>query len=109
MTITMKKDALNQVYLIVKVSKRNGPCLEFGCIAYPEEIAIKSLSVKDPESSEDRIAYEGPDFISLFASIYLEIKGINPNTTNFLHEYMIGKDSKEYVTKLKNLEKFVEA
>ncbi|CAI9753660.1 unnamed protein product [Fraxinus pennsylvanica] len=65
MTITMKKDALYRVYLIVRVFKRNGPCLEFGCTAYPEEIAIKSLSVKDPESSEDRIAYKGPNFMEL--------------------------------------------
>lgn len=40
---------------------------------------------------------------------YLEIRGIKPSTTNFLHEYMINKDSREYLVWLKNLKKFVEA
>lgn len=48
--------------LIVRVSKKNGPSLEFGCTAYADEIAIDTLSIKDPEGSEDQIAYEGPDF-----------------------------------------------
>lgn len=50
MIITMKKMILNRVYLIVKVSKRNGPCLEFGCTRYPDEIAIDSLFVRDPRA-----------------------------------------------------------
>lgn len=40
---------------------------------------------------------------------YLEIRGIKPSTTSFLHEYMINKDSREYVKWLENLQKFVEA
>lgn len=40
---------------------------------------------------------------------FLEIRGIKPSTTNFLHEYMINKDSREYVAWLENLQKFVEA
>lgn len=48
--------------MVVRVSKKNGPSLEFGCTAYADEIAIDTLSIKDPESSEDQIAYEGPDF-----------------------------------------------
>lgn len=57
-------DASNQssIPLVVKTSKRSGPYLEFGCTAYPDEIVIDSLSVKDPKNSEDQIAYEGPDF-----------------------------------------------
>ncbi|KAK9120847.1 hypothetical protein Syun_018464 [Stephania yunnanensis] len=39
---------------------------------------------------------------------YLEIRGIKPSTTNFLHEYMINKDSREYLVWLKNLKKFIE-
>ncbi|KAL2539926.1 Uncharacterized protein Adt_00904 [Abeliophyllum distichum] len=110
-----EKGSQSSIPLVVRVSKKNGPCLEFGCTAYPDEIAIDSLSVKDPEISEDQIAYEGPDFSDLDENLqkafhkYLEIRGIKPSTTNFLHEYMIGKDSKEYVTWLKNLKKFVEA
>lgn len=40
---------------------------------------------------------------------YLEIRGIKPSTTNFLHEYMINKDSREYLVWLKKLKEFVEA
>ncbi|KAL8462849.1 hypothetical protein ACS0TY_033739 [Phlomoides rotata] len=52
----------SSIPLIVRVSKDKGPSLEFGCTAYPDEIAIDSLSIKDPEDAEDQIAYEGPDF-----------------------------------------------
>ncbi|KAI3458650.1 hypothetical protein Pfo_015313 [Paulownia fortunei] len=105
----------SSIPLVVRISKKSGPCLEFGCTAYPDEIAIDSLSVKDPENSEDQIAYEGPDFADLDENLqkafhkYLEIRGIKPSTTNFLHGYMVDKDSREYITWLKNLQKFVQA
>ncbi|XP_047320183.1 uncharacterized protein At2g39795, mitochondrial-like [Impatiens glandulifera] len=99
--------------LIVSISKTDGPYLEFGCDASPDEISIHSLSVKDPDQSEDQIAYEGPDFLDLDENLqnaflkYLEIRGIKPSTTNFLQEYMINKDSREYLMWLKNLKKFL--
>lgn len=40
---------------------------------------------------------------------YLEIRGIRPRTTNFLHEYMINKDSREYLVWMKKLKNFIEA
>lgn len=40
---------------------------------------------------------------------YLEIRGIKPSTTNFLFEYMLNKDSHEYLIWLKKLKDFVEA
>lgn len=46
----------------MSVFKGNGLCLEFGVTALPDEISIDSLSVKQPEESEDQLAYEGPDF-----------------------------------------------
>lgn len=39
---------------------------------------------------------------------YLEIRGIKPSTTNFLHEYMINKDTREYKNWLKKLKQFVQ-
>ncbi|WOL14211.1 hypothetical protein Cni_G22991 [Canna indica] len=39
---------------------------------------------------------------------YLEVQGISPNTTNFLQEYMINQDSREYLLWLKNLKQFVQ-
>lgn len=110
-----EKATQSQLPLVVRVSKSRGPCLEFGCTAYPDEITVDSLTVKDPDGSDDQIAYEGPEFTDLDENLqkvfhkYLEIRGVKPSTTNFLHEYMINKDSKEYVMWLKNLKKFVEA
>lgn len=52
----------SQLPLVVRVSKENGQFLEFGCTASPDEITIDSLSVKNPDVSEDEVAYEGPDF-----------------------------------------------
>lgn len=48
--------------LVVRITKGSGLCLEFGVTASPDEICIDSLSIKQPESSEDELAYEGPEF-----------------------------------------------
>lgn len=52
----------SSIPLSVSVSKKGGPSLEFSCVAYPDEIVIDSLSVKNPDVSDDQIPYEGPDF-----------------------------------------------
>nr|GEZ25960.1 mitochondrial glycoprotein [Tanacetum cinerariifolium] len=109
------KDSQSSLPMVVKVSKTGGPCLEFGVTAYADEIVIDSLSVKDPDISEDQLPYEGPRFDELDENLqkafhkYLEIRGIKPSATNFLHEYMVNKEHKEYTNWLKNLKKFVEA
>ncbi|XP_047152234.1 uncharacterized protein At2g39795, mitochondrial-like [Vigna umbellata] len=105
----------SSIPLSVSVYKKGGPYLEFNCVGYPDEIVIDSLSVKNPDLTEDQIAYEGPDFQDLDENLqksfhrYLEIRGIKPSTTNFLHEYMINKDSKEYLVWLNKLKNFVQA
>ncbi|XP_061343559.1 uncharacterized protein At2g39795, mitochondrial-like [Gastrolobium bilobum] len=105
----------SSIPLSVSVSKKGGPFLEFSCVAYPDEIVIDTLSVKNPDLAEDQIPYEGPDFQDLDEGLqksfhrYLEIRGIKPSTTNFLHEYMINKDSREYLVWLKKLRNFVGA
>ncbi|KAM1284993.1 hypothetical protein ACFX2J_027618 [Malus domestica] len=104
----------SSIPLVVTVSKGNGPVLEFSVTAYPDEFQIDSLAVKNPEDSEDQIAYEGPDFHDLDENLqkafhkYLEVRGIKPSTTKFLHEYMLNKDSKEYANWLQQLKRFVE-
>ncbi|XXG75296.1 hypothetical protein AAC387_Pa07g3832 [Persea americana] len=109
-----EKSGQSSIPLVVSVSKKTGPTLEFNCTAYADEVAIDSLSVREQEASEDQIAYEGPDFSDLDENLqkafhkYLTIRGIKPSTTNFLHEYMINKDSKEYLNWLNNLKKFIE-
>lgn len=52
----------SSIPLVVTVSKKSGTCLEFNCVAYADEIAIDSMSVKNLESPEDQIGYEGPNF-----------------------------------------------
>ncbi|KAL3523863.1 hypothetical protein ACH5RR_016697 [Cinchona calisaya] len=105
----------SELPLVVRVSKSDGPCLEFGCTAYPDDISIDSLSIRDADSPEDQIAYDGPNFDDLDENLqkalykYLEIRGVKPSTTNFLHKYLIRKDSREYMAWLKNLKNFVEA
>ncbi|CAN1770093.1 Uncharacterized protein At2g39795, mitochondrial [Linum perenne] len=104
----------SNIPMVVTISKGNGQELEFGITAYPDEITIDNLSIKNPSSSEDRLPYEGPDFGDLDENLqkafhkYLEIRGIKPSTTNFLLEYMTNKDSREYLNWLNNLKKFVE-
>ena len=48
--------------LVVSITKGSGLCLEFGITALPDEICIDSLLIKLPDTSEDQLAYEGPDF-----------------------------------------------
>lgn len=55
-------DDRTSIPLVVSISKGNGSCLEFGVTAFPDEITIDSLSAKQPEASDDELAYEGPDF-----------------------------------------------
>ncbi|KAK8671792.1 hypothetical protein V6N13_038377 [Hibiscus sabdariffa] len=99
--------------LVVTVSKKDGSSLEFNCTSSPDHIEIDSLYFRSPDA-EDELAYEGPDFHDLDDNLkkafnkYLEVRGIKPSTTNFLHQYMIKKNNREYLNWLKNLKKFVE-
>ncbi|KAG6760173.1 hypothetical protein NC653_025998 [Populus alba x Populus x berolinensis] len=105
----------SSIPLVVTVSKKCGTCLEFNCVAYADEIKIDSMSIIGPETSEDQMAYDGPNFHDFDEKLkkgfhkYLEIRGIKASTTNFLHEYMINKDSREYMGWLSNLKQFIEA
>ncbi|KAK3037450.1 hypothetical protein RJ639_031944 [Escallonia herrerae] len=107
-----ERDTESSIPLIVSVS-RKGFSLQFGARASPDNISIHSLSIKEHESSEARLVYE-PEFLELDDNLqnafheYLEIRGLNPSTANFLLQCMISKDSSEYVQWLKNLKKFVE-
>ncbi|XP_066313898.1 uncharacterized protein At2g39795, mitochondrial-like [Miscanthus floridulus] len=109
-----QKPEQSSVPLTVTISKGDGPVLEFTCTAYPDEVLIDSLSVTQPSGDDehDMIAYEGPDFNDLDENLqrafhkYLELRGISPMTTNFLHEYMINKDSREYLLWLRKLKDY---
>ncbi|OEL19189.1 Uncharacterized protein BAE44_0019794 [Dichanthelium oligosanthes] len=109
-----EKPPQSSIPLTVTITKGDGPVLEFTCTAYPDEVLIDSLSVTQPfgDDEKDLIAYEGPDFNDLDENLqrafhkYLELRGISPLTTNFLHEYMINKDSREYLLWLRKLKDY---
>ncbi|KAG6487006.1 hypothetical protein ZIOFF_055587 [Zingiber officinale] len=45
------------------ISKGKGLSLEFSYAAYPDEVTIDSMSVRENKESDDEmLAYEGPDF-----------------------------------------------
>lgn len=46
----------------MSITKESGVSLQFGVTASDNEICIDSLSFKQPEVSEDQLAYEGPEF-----------------------------------------------
>ncbi|PKA63963.1 Uncharacterized protein AXF42_Ash004975 [Apostasia shenzhenica] len=110
-----ERPSQSSIPLIVNVTKNEGHGLEFCCTAYPDELVIDSMSFREnKESDEEMLAYEGPDFSDLDENLqksfhkYLEMRGISAMTTNFLHEYMINKDSCEYLFWLMNLKKLIE-
>ncbi|CAH2073924.1 unnamed protein product [Thlaspi arvense] len=111
-----EKPKQSNVPLLVTLSKKTGPSLEFRCTAFPDKIAIKDMWVTFPDDpSKDELAYEGPSFRALDEKLrkafhrYIEIRGIEPSMINFLHEYMINKDSKEHLLWLKTLKNFVKS
>ncbi|XP_026417312.1 uncharacterized protein At2g39795, mitochondrial-like [Papaver somniferum] len=101
------------VNMVVTVTKKIGPTLEFDVMVEADEITINNLAVKNPNVSDEDIAYEGPKFSSLDAELqeafhtYLEVRWIKPSIANFLHDYMVKKEHKEYTAWLKNLKNFI--
>lgn len=102
------------VPLSVSVSKENGLSLEFDVRAFPNKISICGMSIKESKSSSNQLDYRGPAFSFLNESVrkslyeYLEVRGLTGSTANFLLEYVICKDTKEYTRWLKNIKNFVE-
>ncbi|XP_059463617.1 uncharacterized protein At2g39795, mitochondrial-like [Corylus avellana] len=109
-----EKGDIETTPLLVTITKESGMSLQFGVTASKCEICIDSLAIKQPEVSEDQLAYEGPEFNDLDENLqkafhkYLEHRGINSRTASFLGEYMRKKDSKEYLLWLKKIKSFVE-
>ncbi|MCL7047348.1 hypothetical protein MKW94_023615 [Papaver nudicaule] len=101
------------VELVVNVSKKSEPTLEFSVTAEADGITINSLAVKYPNASDEDIPYAGPEFEDLDENLkeafydYLEVRGIQPSIAQFLYEYMAGKELKEYTGWLKTVKNFV--
>lgn len=54
----------SSIPLTVVVNRGKGVSLEFTCTAYPDEITIDAMSVREgaSEAEQDLLPYEGPDF-----------------------------------------------
>ncbi|KAM3325531.1 putative protein, mitochondrial [Capsicum chacoense] len=100
------------VPLSVTVSKENGLSLEFDVRVFPNKFSICGISIKEAKSSINQLNYRGPAFLLLNGSLqkslyeYLEVRGLTSSTANFLLEYVISKDTKEYIRWLKNIRNF---
>ncbi|XP_020090883.1 uncharacterized protein At2g39795, mitochondrial-like [Ananas comosus] len=102
------------ISLVVTIQKGEGPFLEFCCNFNDDKLEIESMSIKKRDDPDAQNAYEGPEFSDLDESLqaalrrYLEARGIKRSMYDFLHEYMINKDEREYLTWLKNMKEFIE-
>ncbi|RID69274.1 hypothetical protein BRARA_C01375 [Brassica rapa] len=118
-------EVLIGISMVINVSKHDyAPCLEFLANAYIDEIVINAIYVRQPqELSYPFLAkkikklwypYEGPDFVDLDENLqkafhrFLEIRGIKPNITEFVTDYLANKDRRERLQLLKNVKTFVD-
>ncbi|KAL6627462.1 hypothetical protein ACP70R_031188 [Stipagrostis hirtigluma subsp. patula] len=105
----------SSISLKVVVSKDSGPKLEFTCTAFREEITIDDMLIveKTEAEGEENFPYEGPEFTELPVNVqkglfkFLEQRGITLSTTNFMHDYMVTKQTKEYIRWMTKLKDFV--
>ncbi|XP_010927302.1 uncharacterized protein At2g39795, mitochondrial [Elaeis guineensis] len=101
------------ISLVVSIEKGEGPILEFSCNLNADGLEIESMAMKKHDAPDDQGAYQGPEFSDLDENLqkalhkYLEVRGIKGSLFDFLHEYMMNKDEKEYLAWLKNLKEFV--
>lgn len=58
-----KHEIQTSIPVVVTVSKSDGSCLEFGARCLPDGFSIFHLSLKKSGSSENRLAYTGPNFL----------------------------------------------
>ncbi|KAE8799394.1 hypothetical protein D1007_25161 [Hordeum vulgare] len=99
--------------MVVTVEKPQGPILEFECNFNDDELAIETMRLLNRDANLTDNAYEGPQFSDLDESLqksfhrYLEVRGIKHSLHDWLLEYMMGKDEKEYVVWLKNMRDFI--
>lgn len=100
--------------VVVTVQKGEGPFLEFICNFNEEGYVIDSLMMrKEGSQGVEENAYQGPEFADLDEGLqeslrrYLEVRGIRHSLYNFLTEYMMNKEEREYLGWLKNMKSFM--
>ncbi|KAL3531776.1 hypothetical protein ACH5RR_005297 [Cinchona calisaya] len=115
-TVDDETQTESSIPVVVSVSKGNGSCLQFDGRVFPGRILVNGLLLDNSCNSEEdgRFPYRGPDFLDLNENFrkaiydYLEIRGLTSSTANYLIEYMISKDAKEYLGWLKSLKELIE-
>ncbi|KAM0858475.1 hypothetical protein ACQ4PT_047797 [Festuca glaucescens] len=101
------------VQMVVTIEKPEGSILEFECNFNDDELAIENMRMLNRDSNDKENLYEGPPFSILDESLqkslhrYLEVRGIKHSLHDWLTDYMMGKDEKEYVVWLKNMREFI--
>ncbi|XP_006656042.1 uncharacterized protein At2g39795, mitochondrial-like [Oryza brachyantha] len=102
------------IQMVVTVEKSEAPILEFECHFNDDELAIENMRMLDQNNRDSESFYGGPPFQDLDESLqkalhrYLEVRGIKHSLYDWLHEYMMSKDEKEYVVWLKNMKEFIQ-
>uniref|UniRef100_A0A453DWX2 Uncharacterized protein n=2 Tax=Aegilops tauschii TaxID=37682 RepID=A0A453DWX2_AEGTS len=112
-----KKASRPSLTFDVIVSKSNGYELQFTCVAYPDDVIIRSMNMtpggspKEQELLEDMYKYDG--FNKLDENLkksfhnYLELRGITPMTMNLFREYIISNGTRKQHFWLNKLSDFV--
>lgn len=101
------------IQMVVTVDKPEGPILEFECNFNDDELAIENMRMLNRDNLDAENVYAGPPFSILDDSLqkalhrYLEVRGIKHSLHDWLYEYTMGKDEKEYVVWLKNMKEFI--
>uniref|UniRef100_A0A0D9WPW2 Mitochondrial glycoprotein domain-containing protein n=1 Tax=Leersia perrieri TaxID=77586 RepID=A0A0D9WPW2_9ORYZ len=101
------------IQMVVTVEKPEAAILEFECHFNDDELTIENMRMLDQNSHDSENLYGGPPFHDLDESLkkalhrYLEVRGIKHSLHDWLLEYMMSKDEKEYVVWLKNMKQFL--
>ncbi|KAL0914721.1 hypothetical protein M5K25_015094 [Dendrobium thyrsiflorum] len=111
--VDQESAAAPNISLLVAIDKGEGPVLEIGCNISSSDLEIESVIMKSTHDSDGQGAYQGPEFSELDERLqkafhkYLKVRGIDSSLRDFLHEYMMNKDEREYLTWLKKVKEFV--
>ncbi|KAG5403871.1 hypothetical protein IGI04_009990 [Brassica rapa subsp. trilocularis] len=97
-------EVLIGISMVINVSKHDyAPCLEFLANAYIDEIVINAIYVRQPQELSDL-----DENLQKAFHRFLEIRGIKPNITEFVADYLANKDRRERLQLLKDVKTFVD-
>ncbi|WZY81341.1 hypothetical protein YC2023_027725 [Brassica napus] len=97
-------EVLIGISMVINVSKHDyAPCLEFLANAYIDEIVIHAIYVRQPQELSDL-----DENLQKAFHRFLEIRGIKPNITEFVTDYLANKDRREQLQLLKDVKTFVD-